>query len=64
MRAWQPANFARDWTNLGEASSIGPAAMIQNVVTEDGFLQVIETLFRQRARFGLILRIRFHNFRF
>src|SRR6266404_1411376 len=62
VNARQPANFAAYRTNFREAASIGASSLVEYIVAEDSFLQVIENLLRHLSLLNLILRIRFDDF--
>src|SRR6266498_6113298 len=62
MRAWQPPNFTGNRSNLGETSTVGPAAMIEDVVAENLFLEMVERLLGHQSLFRLILGIALDNF--
>src|SRR6267142_5712782 len=61
MDPWKPANFAAYWSYLGEPAAIGTATVIENIVTKDGFFQVVENLFRHLSFFRFILGIAFYD---
>src|SRR6185295_11528173 len=61
MNARQPPNFAADRTNFREAAAIRTAALVENIVAENGFLQVIENLLGHLSSLGLVFGIAFDH---
>src|ERR1700738_3551304 len=61
VRAWQPADFAGDRANFGKTPSIRPAAMVQNIVAENLFFEMVESFLGHRAQLRLILWIDLDN---
>src|ERR1051325_4910553 len=61
MHAGQPAHFTSNGTNLTEATPIRTAPLVENVISKDGFLQVVEDQLSRLPALGLIFRIRFNN---
>src|SRR5256714_1339095 len=59
--ARQPANFTAYRSYFGKPPAIGSAAIIENVVTKEGFLQVVENLFRHLSFFRFILGVALYD---
>src|SRR5437879_10881742 len=57
VRARQPADFAVNRANLRKTAPVRPASMVENVVAENLFFQMVETLFRHHALLELIVGI-------
>ena len=58
----QPADLARNGPNLRETPAIGTSTLVQDIVAEDGFFQVIEDDLRRPTLLRLILGIGFDDF--
>src|SRR6266540_6448148 len=52
--ARQPANLAAYRADFGKSTAVRSPAAIENIVAEDGFLKMVEKLFRHLSFFGLI----------
>src|ERR1700692_849847 len=53
----QPTTFAGNWPNFGKTSPIWPTSMVQNIVAENLFLEMVKGLLGRRTRLRLVLGI-------
>ena len=62
MNAWQPADLARDRTDLLELASVRATAFTEHVFAEDLFLQVRKCLTRHMAILRCIFGVALNDF--
>src|SRR5712691_1729207 len=62
VNAWQPTNLATYRSNLREPPTIRPASVVENIVTKDRLLQMVEDHLRHQSLLRLIFGIRLDNF--